>query len=441
MVWGFVMRKDNNSGRIIDKKWNQIFEKYNILDEINSNGYYSITANQINEFKEARLMTKFDHRDNLPDLFYNNNLSILPTTRGRYLIGQYDAYKKLSYNKKIETKRISFPSWIETVDYMNLYSEAAVISCAFASGIIQDVMEEEIGTVILPTVSGRMSTKSFDFKIKSSINNNFHNISVQNSQCEIDGGYESLNKLILLEAKNCASSDFLIRQLYYPYRLWSNKITKEVVPVFLTYSNDIFSFFIYEFSDPNNYNSIKLIKQKNYIIDDAEEITFNDIDDLLDKVKCCEEPNYPFPQADTFSRVIDLINVLATKEEYTIEEITILYSFDSRQAQYYSRAGMYLGLIEDMGKGRVKLTSVAKKIMKMRTKEKNLAIVEKILQHYVFNEALRVYFTEYRPPTSNEIFVIMKNSNIRNIDSENTLRRRAQTVSKWIEWIVALVHE
>lgn len=70
----------------------------------------------------------------------------------------------------------------------------------------------------------------------------------------------------LIEAKNSLSKDFLVRQLYYPYKLWSNKIAKNVRPLFLTYTNGIFHFREYAFEDPNHYNSLKLIRQKKYII-------------------------------------------------------------------------------------------------------------------------------------------------------------------------------
>ena len=84
-----------------------------------------------------------------------------------------------------------------------------------------------------------------------------------NSQIEIDGGYEGDSSLNLIEAKNYISDDFLIRQLYYPYRLWSNKIGKRVRPIFLTYSNGIFHLREYEFVTPELYNSIRLIQHKN----------------------------------------------------------------------------------------------------------------------------------------------------------------------------------
>ncbi|HHX24783.1 MAG TPA: hypothetical protein GX723_12380 [Thermoanaerobacterales bacterium] len=57
-----------------DEAWAHLFDKYKILDKISCEECFHITAGQINEFREARLMTKFDHRVNLPKIFYRNNL-------------------------------------------------------------------------------------------------------------------------------------------------------------------------------------------------------------------------------------------------------------------------------------------------------------------------------------------------------------------------------
>ena len=45
------------------------FEKHGILEKIEKHGVFEITSSQINKFREARLMTKFDHRKNLPEIF------------------------------------------------------------------------------------------------------------------------------------------------------------------------------------------------------------------------------------------------------------------------------------------------------------------------------------------------------------------------------------
>lgn len=83
-----------------DTAWENLFAKYNILDEINQNGKFIISARQIKEFREPRLMTKFDHKVNLPVIFSENNLSILPITRGEYRV------ENILYHRFLHTKNL-----------------------------------------------------------------------------------------------------------------------------------------------------------------------------------------------------------------------------------------------------------------------------------------------------------------------------------------------
>ena len=61
----------------LDGAWQKLFDKYNIQDEIDKKGYYIITANQIREFREPRLMTKFDHNEDLPIIFKEANCLVV----------------------------------------------------------------------------------------------------------------------------------------------------------------------------------------------------------------------------------------------------------------------------------------------------------------------------------------------------------------------------
>lgn len=45
-----------------DIAWEKIFEKYSILKRLANGERVSISSIEINKFREARLMTKFDHR-------------------------------------------------------------------------------------------------------------------------------------------------------------------------------------------------------------------------------------------------------------------------------------------------------------------------------------------------------------------------------------------
>ena len=240
-----------------DLAWNKLFEKYSILENIEKYNRFEITSTQINEFREARLMTKFDFRSHLPKIFKENKLSILPITRGTYIISNFDAYKDFE-NISDEVISIPFPQHIESIEYGNITSEAIALNCAFITSIIEDFMEED---GVKPTISGRMSSSSFDFNINT-LDNTTVPVSITNSQIEIDGGFEGYKSLALIEAKNVVSSDFIIRQLYYPFRLWNSRMKKKVRPMYLMYTNDTFTLYEYKFHDPNNYNSLELIRQK-----------------------------------------------------------------------------------------------------------------------------------------------------------------------------------
>lgn len=124
-----------------DDAWGKLFDKYDIINHVEKNGQFIITSTQINEFREARLMTKFDHRINLPKLFSKNKLSILPISRGSYIISNFDAYKDFeALNHKIF--KVSFPEHIESIDYKNITSEAMAINCAYISNIFSDFTED-----------------------------------------------------------------------------------------------------------------------------------------------------------------------------------------------------------------------------------------------------------------------------------------------------------
>lgn len=420
-----------------DIAWEQLFEKHNFLEKISEKGYAEISSAEINKIREARLMTKFDHKSQLPKLFSNNRLSILPTSRGGYIIGGFETFCDFNQDEP-EIIQVNFPTSLESLDYRDITSEATAINCAFVSEILHAFTNEE---KLYPTVSGRMSSSSFDFKINSK--KGLFGVRVENSQVEIDGGYEGDNSLYLIEAKNYISDDFLIRQLYYPYKLWKNKISKKICPIFLTYSNGVFHLREYGFSGPEHYNSLQLIKHKKYVIQDNV-LNVELIQKLLDSVRIVREPNIPFPQADSFDRVINLCELLKNRECMTKEEITDNYDFNYRQANYYSSAGEYLELIETKrinNQTACFLTREAKRIFNQTICERQIEFVKLILSHNVFNNTLKTYFEKGEMPTKNEIVEIMKKSNLYRINSDETYFRRASTISGWIYWIINQIEE
>lgn len=419
-----------------DTAWQILFDKYDILGNIERNGQFMISSNQIKEFREPRLMTKFDHKINLPTIFADNRLAILPISRGDYVISSFSAYKEFEPPVN-DVQRVSIPAHIQSLMPQFLVSEAIALNCANACGILSDFLEDE---ALVPTVSGRMSSGNFGFDIET--DSGVKRIDVANSQIEIDAAYEGINCLSLFEAKRDLSDDFLVRQLYYPFRVWKERVTKPVKPVFLVFSNGMFNLYQYEFDDPQNYNSLRLVKQKNYVI--ATEISLSDIENLLITVPFVAEPKISFPQADRMSRIVNLIELLNEKP-MTKQDITSKYAFDERQTNYYTDAGRYLGLIEkghdENGNILFQLSTRGRHILGLEYKERQLAIVTQILAHKVFNETLKLHLQYGEMPDKQTIIRIMKEANLYNIEADSTYLRRSSTVVGWINWILGIVEE
>lgn len=419
-----------------DSAWESLFDKYNILDAVRNQGEFVISASQIKEFREPRLVTKFDHKVNLPSIFARNNLAILPVTRGDYVISSFSAYKEFE-GPSDEVQRISIPAHIQSLMPQFLVSEAIALNCANACGILSDFLEDD---ELVSTVSGRMSSGEFNFNIDTA--SGTKSIAVNNSQIEIDAAYEGIQYLSLFEAKRDLSDDFLVRQLYYPYRVWSNRVTKPVKPVFLIFSNGVFNLYQYQFSDPQSYNSLQLVKQKNYVI--ATEICLADIENLLSNVVEVQEPDISFPQANSMTRIINLIELLYEKP-MTKQDITSEYAFDERQTNYYTDAGRYLGLIDkchdDDRNILFQLSPQGRYIMGLEYKARQLAIVSQILSHKVFRETLKLHLQCGEMPDAQTIVQIMKNASLYNVEADSTYFRRSSTVVGWVNWILSIIDD
>ncbi|WP_413162512.1 type II restriction enzyme [Capilliphycus salinus ALCB114379] len=420
-----------------DIAWEKIFEQYQVLEKIYERGSFEIDAGTINQFRESRLMAKFDHHVNLPRIFQKNSLSILPISRSRYILGHFDAYFRVNYHPEIEPIPVTFPSDIESLDYETLSSESLAINCAFYAGMIADILDTKTDKVF-HTVSGRMSAGSFDFSINRLSSNSPYLLEVNNSQCEIDAGFETEEYFLIVEAKMYGVEDFLIRQLYYPYRLWSSKVHKKVLVALMTFSNSTnqFSFFLYDFDNLSDYNSIRLIKQKNYIIG-SEKITRDDILEVFNSVKVVCEPDVTFPQADDFNRVVDLLTLLY-ENDLTKDEITTKYQFTARQTNYYTDAGRYLGLVDKIKNYDSKeiafcLTDEGRSLMNKKHKLKILSLIKMILRYPVFYKTFEITLQTGEIPSKNQIIEIMSKMNY----SDKTKDRRSQTVISWMKWILS----
>lgn len=412
--------------------WEALFEKYGILAEIDAKGVFRISARRIREFREPRLMAKFDHSVNLPEIFAGNGLAILPVSRGSYVIGRFAAYHPLGEPDPAVAVR-SLPPHLETLSAGCITSEATALSCALASGIIADFL----GDGAVPTVSGRMGSGEFAFSIRDVRTRGRIPLRVENAQIEIDAGYECADSLAIVEAKCDLADDFLVRQLYYPFRTWRDRIRKRVRTVFLIHSNGMFHLREYAFPRPDEYDSPELVRRRTYLLEDTR-IGPEDIRGVLAATPEGSEPAAPFPQADSFERVVNLCELLAGGA-LTPEEVTANYAFDRRQAGYYANAAIYLGLVgrrtED-GRSSWFLSEAGRRILGMGFRSRRLALCGEILRRGVFRDAFSACLSSGRPPSDEEIVAIMRRREIGLNDT--TCARRASTVRSWLGWMFRL---
>lgn len=426
----------------VNEAWSKLFEKYDILNKIQSEGAFFITANQIKEFKEPRLMAKWDSSENLPSIFKEHNINILPISRNGYVLSDFKLYEPIpELGEHItEMQKVEIPEY-ETIDIGNISSEANAINVLMLSKILDDFLDEDDNVA---TFNGRMGTGIFSFRVDRHRGTTFE-VNVKNAQCEIDGGMENNNSVVILEAKNVVHPDFHVRQLYYPYRLWASKIEKPIRLVFSIYSNQIYRLFEYEFEDKDNYSSIKLINSKNYSLQDTD-IALNELYDVYSNTNVIYDDNQnntdiPFIQANSFERIISLMEILF-EENKTTEEIAETMEFDLRQSDYYYNAGKYLGLfekvdIEDEEKTikKVSLSKLGKDTIKLRYKERQLKLVGLILQHDIFYRLFINVYNSGELPTKEEIQNIMRENNV---CSEGQIVRRSSSVYSWLKWIFNL---
>lgn len=409
--------------------WKKIFEEFSILEQINELGEVLITASEIKKYREPRLMSKWDSVESLPPILKKHNINILPVTRGKYILSRFNLYEDFpELSNKI--KKMTVPVF-QTIDLKKVTSEATAINLISISGILDDFLEIENN---IQTFNGRMSTGEFKFSIDSE--DKKREISVVNAQCEIDAGFENNQSIIILEAKNIVNKDFNIRQLYYPYRKWHDIVTKPINLVFLVYSNMVFTLYQYEFRELQNFSSINLVKTKSYSLVNTK-ITTQMLINIYNRVKIKYDdnrdrnPNAPFIQADSFSRIISLTEELY-KRDLSKVEISNLMDFTMRQADYYFNAGKYLGLFEysEVTK-EVYLTDDALGLFELDYNDRQLKYVELILQHKIFNEL----FLEYIFNENISISKVQRKMKELNVCSEKVINRRSSTVISWLEWI------
>jgi len=419
-----------------DIAWDLISDQTNFLQEIEKNGFSIMSAKDIQKwgnYREPRLMTKLDFDIHRPKLFKQNDLNILPLKRGEYVVfkdPENICYFKLpsvyeDRRAKVFESELDF-SRLDTLSTTLCSTESDALDRAYLSGLIADFCKVP---KLTKTKSGRFGSSAFELQLP----NCGKILTVENSQLEVDGIYESSKSVVLVEAKIGFHPNFHIRQLYYPYTWLQTKTEKPIIPLLLCHSNGDFQ--LNQFKLGSKFGDIALEQQNYYVINEYATVegSLSTVDRNLPSPQ--EDFDTPFPQADDLDKVVDVLRQ-CQKGIKDSQKLALIFGFDERQSGYYKNAAKYLGLLDssfsptELGKRlltekyKLNRTEIILKCMLVRPPLRE-AIAALQAKNYDANavelSSLMLIIEKYRPKKF----------------TENTLRRRSNTLRNWLRWLVA----
>lgn len=432
-----------------DVAWEKAFLDLNLMPTIRSQGWVDVAARELRQFREPRLMAKIDYSTNRPAIFRSEGVNILALSSSHYRIGRFAVFQELPDVSLTQTRieRVDLPPGIESLAFRGLTSESTVVTSAFAAGILDRFCGEEL----LLTSFGRMRTPQFDFSISGSHGEKF-SLEVNSATIEIDAAFENGRGFHILEVKNHRPLDFNLRQLYYPFRTWNARIHKPVESVFMTYSNDVYELFRVSFIDPHDFSSSVIGDHRRFMVAEGS-IRLQDLEEVAHRTALSKTWNrayrnkIPFPQADSFARVVDLVSLLIDSP-MSAEELSDHYGFDARQSDYYYNAAKYLGLAASRRDETLEVevrepTSEARRIFSLPYREKYLALAELVLSIEPVNKAFSFSTPAPEAPAPRTIHDIFQESDeARHLGySASTIERRSQTIYAWVQWLASLAED
>jgi hypothetical protein len=378
---------------------------------------------------ELRLMAKVDFSADLPKALRRHGYFILPVKNGEYVLVRGNGYhvlEKLPEPPTVFRPQLDFE--LETLGVGD--SEAQHLDYSFNVGLI----ERFAGTPGLrQTIRNRKRMPTINFfvgkvgpiQVKAGV------------QVEVDLGCEGRNDVILIEAKNGEPRDFIVRQLFYPYRKWQLEVPKKKTrPLFFcsreVANKRLYQFWEYEFTDNGQYQSLRLKNGESFLVEpDKKRLT---VEELL-RVHVdgrTRSQIWDVPQADTFKRVAE-IPLLVAQGINTSNKVAAHYHFDSRQSSYYRQAAEFLGLVCQEKDFSYVLTDLGKEYVNLPADERRQLLAGLLAHFPPMRAALELSAkTCGQGIGKREIAALLKrHSKI----SSSTPARRASTILAWLHWL------
>lgn len=418
-----------------DVAWNTLFQEEAVLETIERDGLFKISADRMKKVanREPRLMAKIESKYTLPTILNKNDLCIMPhESRGNYVIGHFDAFVNVEYDEAL-CDQVRVDKKYDMLDPCKVQKEPSLILSAYNYGILDQIA---LGESVTLTDFGRETTGKFDFLINNTRGGDPYAISVEKSQLEMDGVFESDNYVLNIEAKMKQRVDFVGRQLYYPYRMIRERSDKEIINVFMSYSGGSLFIHTYKVGNDENYNSLELTG--NYKYNFFESVSVNEAAQIIKGTKVCDDPpGIPFPQADTMEKVFDALYCIRDNPGITDRDLAEKMYVADRQGGYYGNSCYYLGLTTRKRTRAYKneLSPEGIKFVSEPIHEQIKHMIRLLARHDIFNSFMNEYIEQSEPPKKKDIEQWIKD-NVPSLNSETkTPGRRAQTVKSWMDWV------
>lgn len=437
----------------INDAWKQLFQDRPIAADLDRQSYHLIQAQDLKVYMEPRLLAKVDDSTKLPEVLSDHDCAPLSISSNSYILLRplKTVFHKL---EPLPTTPSFYPpglleAKLQTIPWnADFTSEPLALDAAFLTGMLGHFLQD---SELYLTIRGKRT-------LQQELPLRFDNIQLpfnaKSVQMEIDAGYESTTDIYLVEAKIGLPDDFNIRQLFFPYHYWNFYLqqihsVKPVHAIFFSYSSHSFFFFHYQFTNASVLNSLNLVKTGWYILG-KQELTWKIINDILAACPQCPSiQNIPFPQADDFVRVLDIVERIASNEENINEvekeeeEIAGWYDFTPRQGDYYPNAACWLGWLEREA-GKWALTTEGRRLADAGLFTKQYLTIQAMAQRPVLRNALEWLGKFHTLPEREQIEEWMStavNTGKIKFISGSTVHRRAQTIDKWLQYIKSLIVE
>lgn len=387
-----------------------------------------VTAEQIHStlHTEPRNMAYIDNESRLPDSFRRRHLFVLPVSNGRYAIVKGKGFEAPKpENLRTEVFRPELDPGVALIG--TLGGEGSLAAYAFNSGLISHVGEfspVHIGP------SDRFFLDRFEFRVDGSAA-----LVQQGAQAQVDGFYFGSGGAMLMEFKAHPTRTFVIRQLYYPFRHWLGRSGSigctSVRPFFVDFDRRTltYRFLEYEFTDVEDYESIRLIRARAFRIEPRRRHEL-----LIDQVAPDLQVASLSPQADNFERVLR-VPLLVGGGEASAAVLAEAEQFHVRQSSYYRRAAEALGLVRASDE-RYRLTPLGEDFVRLNAVERNKLAAKQMLRIPAVYDVVRSVVDE----PGRELSKVDLGRALVNRDprlSGSTVARRAQTLVAWLRWLQA----